>query len=212
MSRKFSIGGKSFMFACVAAALFLMNSPVSTQSPSQTGDDVASVQAPVEPQVFTTLTGGALMAVRLRSSDTPVTTGVAPFAVVPGATMPWTVAAGGTDLITASFNAECQLRRNGGNVDPFDWVEVRAIITAAPARAGYPKLMAPADAGTPQALCGSPEYNSVGVNYVDRPTPVGVVTTYNVVIQWRVVDNAPAAAPALTGWLDDYVLKLEAYN
>jgi hypothetical protein len=214
MPRKFSIGGKSVMFACVAAALFLLNSPVSTQSPSQTGgDDVANFVGPVEPDVFTTLVGGSVLAVRLRNSDTPITAAPAPgYATVPGATMPWTVGAGGSDLIDVSFNSECQLRRNGAAVDAFDWIEVQAIITAAPARAGYPKLMSPLGAGTPRALCGSETYNSVTARWTDRPTPVAAMTTYTVYVQWKVVDNPPLSAPALTGWLDDYEIKLEAYN
>ena len=213
MPRKFSIGTKSVMFACVAAALFLLNSPVSTQSPSQAGgDDVANFVAPVEPQLFTTLIGGGVLGVRLRNNDAPITTAPAAFATVPGATMPWTVAGGGSDLIDVSFNAECQLRRNGAAVDAFDWIEVQAIITAAPARAGYPKLMSPLGAGSPRALCGGETYSSNTARWTDRPTPVAAMTTYTVYIQWKVVDNAPINVPALTGWLDDYEIKLEAFN
>jgi hypothetical protein len=202
------------MLACVAAALFLMNSPVSTQSqsPSQSGDDVASAVGE-EPQLFTTLSGGALTQIRMRASDTPVLQApLATFTSLVGATLPWTIAANGSDLIHISFSAECQLRRNGAAPSIFDWIEVRALISAVPARAGYPKLMAPFDAGSPKALCGSEEYNSVAVTYADRPTPVPVLTTYTVTIQTRVVDNAPVSVPALTGWLDDYVIELRAYN
>ncbi len=212
MSRKFSIGGKSVMFLCVVSALVLLNRPLSSQS-QQAGGDVPDAPAADETQLFTTLSGGALEQIRLRNSDTPITLGpAAAFSTIVGGNLPWAVPAFDSDLIHVSFNAECQLRRNGGVFSIFDWIEVRAFISAVPARAGYPKLMSPQDAASPRALCGSEEYDSVIVNWADRPTPVGVATNYTVTIQWRVVDNAPVGVPALLGWLDDWEISLRAYN
>jgi hypothetical protein len=36
--------------------------------------------------------------------------------------------------------------------------------------------------------------------------------TYTAVVEWRIVDNAPIAVPALIGWVDDWTLKVDQYN
>jgi len=198
------------MFLCVIAALVLLNRPIATLAQQQAGDDQGTQASPEEPQVFTTLSGGAVEQIRLRNNDLPTTLAVlnGPFVGLPGATLPWTIGAGDSDLIGVTFNAECALL--GGGANPLtEWVEARAVIFAAPARAGYPKLMSPAaTAPSSLALCGDAHYTSISTTWHDRPTPVGVPTTYTAVVQWRL----HAATAGEQGWLDDWTMALTAYN
>lgn len=216
MSRKFSIGGKLVVSVCFVAAMVLSQGPIATlmAQQQQSLDDVGT--AAEEPQLFTVFSGGALEQIRIRVNDTPQTINVinGAFANLAGATLPWTIPAGDSDLIDVSFNAECALRRNPPAVAQLgDWVEVRAVIFAAPARAGYPKIMAPnAAANGPLALCSGEHYVSAMTGWSDRPTPINVATTYTVAVQWRIVDSAPAGPGIVDAWVDDWKISLSAYN
>jgi hypothetical protein len=187
----------------VAGMLFVTALPLVSQTGG--GDQQ---QTPSEGVARTLYSGGALEGVRKVAENSPTTTASHTYVNVPGAAASWFVPANDSDLLNVSFTAECRLINNalppGGAAN---WVELRVLLTRAPAAAGFPTFMQPYDVGSPMAFCSANEYAMHGANFAARVSGGATGATYTAQVQYRVT-----GAAGLTAWLDDYMIELLAFN
>jgi hypothetical protein len=195
------------VIALAAVVFFVMAVPGSEAQEASAGQALSDNASP---STLFGYSGGAAEGVRKVTQDAPTTFTSTAFFNLAGASASWVVPTNDTDLLNAGFTAECRLSPGATPTD-LDWVEIRALISASPARAGFPTFMEPYDTTSAMAFCDSFSYAMHHANWAMRPTAVSVATTYTVQIQVRVANNAPTT-PAQTGWLDDWKLELEAHN
>jgi hypothetical protein len=196
--------------ACVLAAMFMVSWPLAAQV---SGDDQV-LQPNVAGVTRFIYSGGAVEGVREVTENAPQTTTSTAFVNVTGATASWFVPAGDSDLINVLFTAECRLINSALSNTNQDWVEIRALLTRTPALVGFPTFMQPYDTTSVQAFCSANGWAMHAADWTARVSGGLTGATYTVQLQYKVTNNFPTANPGgvLSAWLDDWTLKLVAYN
>jgi|SwirhirootsSR2_FD_contig_21_41290735_length_777_multi_3_in_0_out_0_1 hypothetical protein len=201
---------KTAAVLCAVVALLVVSIPVASQIAD--GDQIAAPSVEGVTRFF--FSGGALEGVREAVENAAQTTTSTAFVNVNGATVSWFVPVGDSDLLNVLFTSECRLINSMISSTNQDWVEIRALISRSPLLAGFPTFLQPNDTVSPMALCSANGWAMHAAGWATRVSGGSTGATYTVQVQYRVRNNAPTTNTlgTLSAWVDDWRLKLEAYN
>jgi hypothetical protein len=146
---------------------------------------------------FITCNAGANAGVRVKISNTPSTVTTNTYSALPGASVSYSVPAGATLRFVVSFSGETRLI---GNTSASNWIELQVRDNG--------KVMQPQDDASPLAFASADLYESNAATFCKTVTnTTGSAVNHTVSVWWRV-----SGANTLTGWLDDWTLRLDVYN
>ena len=145
---------------------------------------------------FTSCNGGANVGVRVMISNVPSTTTASTFGALPGASVSFKVPAGATRRFVVTFSGETRLIKN---TTANNWIELQVMDNG--------NLMQPQDITSPLAFASGNVYESHAATFCTTVTnTTGVAETHTISVLWRV------AGSGLTGWLDDWTLRLDVHK
>lgn len=195
--------------ALTLAVLIFLATPLWAQSQ---GSSQGQSDSGATPAVLAVYSGGALEGVRKVTQDASTTITTTAYVNLADAAASWFVPINDSDLLNVGFSAECRLINSANSAANQDWVQIRVMISAVPAVAGFPTFMEPySDPTSPMAFCSANSYAMHQANWAMRVSGGSTGVTYTAQLQWKVTDNAPVTA-GLQAWLDDWEFKLEAFN
>ena len=150
---------------------------------------------------FTSCNGSANLGFRVKISNAPSTTTSSTYVALPGASVTLSVPASSTRIFVASFSAETRLI---GNAEPpagaANWIELQVRDNGQP--------MQPQDIGSALAFASANLYQSNAATFCGTFTNTsGSTVNHTVSVWWRRVGPT-----GLTGWLDDWTLRVEKYK
>ena len=153
-------------------------------------------RADVTPQAgFFAYSGGAVRGKRARTQTAASNIGEsATWVDLPGATLPWTVPAGTTDLFNVTFSAEGRLFAGGAD----DYLRIRVFDTLTGA------VLEPYDGA--QAFFSADSYATHTGTWVTR----AAAGNHNLQVQVWIFDGAPAEV--VSAWLDDWTFEIVVYD
>jgi hypothetical protein len=152
----------------------------------------------VEPQAgFFGYTGGPVRGKIARTQTASWTLAeTATWTSLPGASIPYTVPTGATDLVNIAFSAECRVFNGGGD----DYVRIRIIDVVG----GVATPVEPDDGA--QAFCSADGYATHKGNWVKR---IGA-GAHVFIVQFWTFDGAPAEV--VSAWIDDWTFEVVVYD
>ena len=149
----------------------------------------------------TNCNGSTNLGFRATISNTPSTTTSATYVALPGASVTLSVPAASTRTFIVSFSGETRLI---GNAQPpagsANWIELQVRDNG--------QAMQPQEAGSPLAFASANLYQSNAATFCGTfSNTTGSTVNHTVAVYWKVVGGT-----GLTGWLDDWALRVEKYK
>ena len=150
---------------------------------------------------FTSCNGSANLGFRAKISNAPSTTTSTTYVALPGASVTLSVPAASTRIFIVSFSAESRLINNPEPpAGAASWIELQVRDNGV--------AMQPQETTSPLAFASANLYQSNAATFCGTVTNTTAATVnHTVSVWWRIV-----GATGLTGWLDDWTLRVDKYQ
>ena len=150
---------------------------------------------------FGSCNGGANIAVRVKTSNGPTTITTHTYVALAGGSVSFSVPAGATRTFVVSFSGETRLI--GNPLPPAgasNWIELQMRDNGV--------VIQPQDSTSPLAFASADTYQSQAATFCRTLTNTSAsAVNHTLAVWWKV-----SGASGLTGWLDDWTLRLDVHQ